>query len=427
LSPDQQTFDEFSDGRSGLELKDVTSNIVDSEHKSAPETDEGYPYIKTSDIENGRINFDEVSYVNEDAYEEWTQRLTPESGDIVVTREAPVGRVGFIPEGKQICLGQRTVLIRPDPEYIDNQFLRYVLLSEEIQNRLESLSTGSTVDHLNMSDLRSLELPSLPDMETQKKIGKILSNFDRKFDLNQRRNEILEEMAQILFEYWFVDYGHYSTNTQSPEQNPPEDFTKGSLGDIAEINHSRTDPGDQPGRTYHYYSFSGYDEGPQPELEKGENINSAKYEVSDNTVLLSKLNPGINRVWRVKDSHEHSISSTEFVNLEPKGDQALNFIYLLAKSDHFRSYLESHTTGTSGSHQRVKQKDILNYTLFVPSKEELDKFNSIVQPLLESIANNRAECNTLEEVRDTLLPKLISGEVRVNNINLEDLEVSSEV
>jgi type I restriction enzyme S subunit len=427
LTPNQQTFDDFSDEESRPELKDVTSNIVDSEHKSAPESDEGYPYVKTSDIENGRIDFDNVSYVDSDAYEEWTQRLTPEPGDIVITREAPVGRVGFIPYGKQICLGQRTVLIRPDPDYIDTQFLRYILLSDNIQNRLDSLSTGSTVDHLNMSDLRSLELPSLPDLKTQKKIGKILSNFDSKIELNQNRNEILEKIAQCLFKYWFIDFGPYSSDKHSSDQQSPEGFTQGSLGDIAEINHSRTQPGDHPERVFQLYSFSGYDEDTQPELERGEEINSAKYEVSDKTVLVSKLNPSIQRVWRVYKSPEYGISSTEFVNLEPKSDNVLNFIYLLAKSNHFQSYLESHTTGTSGSHQRVKQKDILNYSLSIPPKKELQKFNSIVQPLLESIANNRAECNNLEELRDTLLPKLISGELRVNDINLEDIEISSGV
>jgi type I restriction enzyme, S subunit len=427
LTPNQQTFDDLLDEKSKPELKDVTSHIVDSEHKSAPESDEGYPYIKTSDIENGRIDFDDVSYVDKDAYEEWTQRLTPEPGDIVITREAPVGRVGFIPDGRQICLGQRTVLIRPDPDHINNQFLRYILLTGDIQNRLNSLSTGSTVDHLNMSDLRSLELPSLPDLETQKKIGRMLSNFDEKIELSQKRSDILEEIAQYLFEYWFVDYGPYSLDKQSSDHQSPEGFTRGSLGEIAEINHSRIEPGDHPTRVFQHYSFSGYDEDTQPELEKGEEIKSAKYEVSDNTVLVSKLNPNIQRVWRVENSPEHGISSTEFVNLEPKTDYTLSFIYLLAKSNHFQGYLESHTTGTSGSHQRVKQKDILDYSLSIPHEQELQKFNSIVQPLLESIATSRVECNNLENLRDTLLPKLMSGEVRIDGINLEDIEVDSEV
>ena len=427
MTPNQQTFDNFSEEEARPELKDVTSHIVDSEHKSAPESDAGYPYIKTSDIENGRIDFDDVSYVDKDAYEEWTQRLTPQPGDIVITREAPVGRVGFIADGRQICLGQRTVLIRPDPDHIDNQFLRYLLLTDDIQNRLNSLSTGSTVDHLNMSDLRSLELPSLPDLKTQKKIGKMLSNFDEKIELNQKRNEILEEIAQCLFEYWFVDYGPYSSDRQSSDNHSPEGFTQGSLGEIAEINHSRIEPGDHPEKVFQLYSFSGYDEDTQPELEKGEEINSAKYEVSDNTVLVSKLNPSIQRVWRVEISPEYGISSTEFVNLEPKTDYDLNFVYLLAKSNQFKSYLESHTTGTSGSHQRVKQQDILNYSLSIPPEQELQKFNSLVQPLLESVATNRAECDNLENLRDTLLPKLISGEVRVNDISLDDLEVDSEV
>lgn len=427
MTSNQRTFNDFSDGDNRPELKELASHIVDSEHKSAPESDEGYPYIKTSDIENGRIDFDDVSCVDEDAYEEWTQRLTPEPGDIVITREAPVGRVGFIPEGKEICLGQRTVLVRPDPNRIDNQFLRYLLLTNNIQNRLNSLSTGSTVDHLNMSDLRSLELPRLPNIKTQKKVGKMLSNFDKKIELNQRRNEILEEIAQCIFEYWFIDYGVYFSEKQSLDQQSPEGFTEGALGEIAEINHSRIEPENHPERTFSLYSFSGYDEDTQPELEKGEEINSAKYKVDDNTVLVSKLNPSIQRVWRVANSPEHGISSTEFVNLEPKKDYALNFIYLLAKSNQFKSYLESHTTGTSGSHQRVKQKDILNYSLSIPPEKELQKFNSVVQPLLESVVTNRAECNNLENLRDTLLPKLTSGEVRVNDISLDDLEVDIEV
>ena len=427
MTPDDQTFDDSLDGTSGPELRDVTSHIVDSEHKSAPESEEGYPYIKTSDIENGRINFDNVSYVSESAYKEWTQRLTPKSGDVVLTREAPVGRVGYVPDGKQICLGQRTVLIRPDSEKIDNQFLRYLLLSENIQNRFKSLSTGSTVDHLNLSDLRSLELPALPDINTQRKIGKILSNFDKKIDLNQKRNELLEEIAVCLFENWFIDYGPYNLSNVSSDTRSPEDFKQGSLGDIAEINHSRIEPENHPERLFQYYSFSGYDEDTLPELERGENIKSAKYEVSDDTILVSKLNPSIQRIWRVKNSQEHGISSTEFVNLEPKKNHALNYIYLLTKSNNFQNYLESHTTGTSGSHQRVKQKDILGYSLAIPPEDELKKFNSIVQPVLDSVDNNKTECTTLENLRDTLLPKLISGEIRVNDINLEDLEVSNEV
>ena len=427
MTPNQQTFDDSSDGTSIPELRDVTSHIVDSEHESAPESEDGYPYIKTSDIENGRIDFDNVSYVDKKAYEEWTQRLTPKSGDIVLTREAPVGRVGFIPDGKQVCLGQRTVLIRPDSDCIDKQFLRYLLLRENMQNRFKSLSTGSTVDHLNLSDLRSLELPTLPDTNAQRKIGNMLSNFDRKIDLNQERNELLEEIALCLFENWFVDYNPYPISNESSDNQSPENFNQGSLGDVAEIKHSRNEPEEYPEKLFQLYSFSGYDEDTQPELEYGENIKSAKYEVGDDTVLVSKLNPSIQRIWRVKNSPERGISSTEFVNLEPKMDYALNYIYLLTKSNNFQKYLESHTTGTSGSHQRVKQKDILSYPLAIPPEDELKKFNSIIQPILDSVDSSRTECTALENLRDTLLPKLVSGEIRVNDINLEDLEVSSEV
>lgn len=234
MTSEQQKLDDLKEEAS-LELRDATTDIVDSEHKSAPEVDEGYPYIKTSDIENGRIHFDDVSYVDEEAYEEWTRRLAPEPGDIVLTREAPVGRVGIVPEGKQVCLGQRTVLIRPDTEILDNQFLRYLLLTDDVQNRFEALSSGSTVDHLNLSDLRSYELPDLPNIEDQEKIGRILSNFDEKIKTNQEINERLEEIAQAIFEHWFVDFEPYECFKDSERGRIPEKFEVTGLTEIANV------------------------------------------------------------------------------------------------------------------------------------------------------------------------------------------------
>lgn len=232
MTSEQQSFDDLEKEESRTVLRDVTLNIVDSEHKSAPESEDGYPYIKTSDIENGRINFDDVSYVNEEAYEEWTRRLTPEPGDIIFTREAPVGRIGLIPNDEEVCLGQRTVLIRPDPEKLDNQYLRYLLLSEDIQNRLNSLSTGSTVDHLNLSDLRSFELPSLPNLQNQKKIGQMLSNFDEKIELDKTILSLLEKITQTIFENKFVEFEPYNQFKQTSIGRVPEGFEVVEVDDL---------------------------------------------------------------------------------------------------------------------------------------------------------------------------------------------------
>ncbi|MFB6186123.1 MAG: restriction endonuclease subunit S, partial [Halobacteriaceae archaeon] len=256
MTSEQRTFEEL-EGKEGsqVELRDVTTDIVDSEHKSAPESEDGYPYVKTSDIENGRINFDDVSYVDEDAYQEWTERLTPKPGDIILTREAPVGRVGLIPEGKKVCLGQRTVLIRPDSEKLDNQYLRYLLLSDDIQNRFDSLSTGSTVDHLNLEDLRSFTLPKLPKLEHQRKIGKILSNLDKKYRINNKIIKNLRGLSQSLYQYRFEEFQPYNEFKESEIGQIPEDFQVIELGDICELTGGSSFPKEEQGKSSGDYPF----------------------------------------------------------------------------------------------------------------------------------------------------------------------------
>lgn len=142
------------------------------------------------------------------------------------------------------------------------------------------------------------------------------------------------------------------------------------IGDLAEKDHQRIDPRDE--ESYSLYSFSAYDDNnEQPVAESGSEINSAKYRVPDNSVLISKLNPRINRVWRVETTEENAICSTEFIVLKPKPGVPLDYLYAILNEPTFRNHLVKLTTGTSGSHQRVKQRDILQYE--IPKYKESEK------------------------------------------------------
>ena len=126
-------------------LAEVCELIVDCEHKTAPTQAEGYPSIRTPNIGRGRLILDGVNRVSEETYKKWTQRATPYANDLVLAREAPIGNVAIIPRNLKVCLGQRTVLIRPDKEKIDPYYLLYLLLGDELQSRILSLSNGATV------------------------------------------------------------------------------------------------------------------------------------------------------------------------------------------------------------------------------------------------------------------------------------------
>ena len=209
-----------------ITLDEVCELIVDCEHKTAPKQDAGYPSIRTPNIGRGYFILENVNRVSRETYEKWTQRAVPRYGDLIIAREAPVGNVAMIPKCLEVCLGQRTVLIRPDQTKADSRFLTYLLLGDEVQGSIHSQTNGATVAHLNMRDIRSLELPFLPDLPTQRKIAGILSAYDDLIENNLRRIKILEEMARTLYREWFVYFRYPGYESAQ--------FVESSLGQIPE-------------------------------------------------------------------------------------------------------------------------------------------------------------------------------------------------
>ena len=187
-------------------LNDVCELIVDCEHKTAPTQEFGYPSIRTPNIGRGRFILDGVNRVSGETYQLWTRRAVPRPGDLIMAREAPVGNVAMIPMGLNPCLGQRTLLIRPDQSKIDPSFLNYYLNGPVVQAQIQSKTNGATVAHLNMKDVRGMALPELPPLPTQQRIAGILSAYDELIESSQRRIKILEAMARGLYREWFVHF-----------------------------------------------------------------------------------------------------------------------------------------------------------------------------------------------------------------------------
>ena len=183
-------------------LKYICELIVDCEHKTAPTQETGYPLIRTPNIGIGHLMLDGVNRVSEAIYQEWSRRTIPQSGDLILAREAPVGNVAIIPKDSKVCLGQRTVLIRPDKNEVCSMFLVYLMLGDEIQAKLLGRSTGAIVHHLNMTDIRNLELPRLPSLSTQRKIADFLDHKTQQIDelisAEGQKIELLKEYRQSL-------------------------------------------------------------------------------------------------------------------------------------------------------------------------------------------------------------------------------------
>lgn len=173
-----------------MKLLDVCEMIVDCPHSTAKDEGEGYPLIRTPNVGKGRLKFASVHRVSADVYNKRNERAVPQEDDLILAREAPVGNVAIIKQGQKVCLGQRTVLIRPNKKLVDPDYLTYYLLSPQIQHALRSASNGATVSHLNMSSIRALDV-EFPEKEIQRKIGRLLAGLDDKMELNNCINENL--------------------------------------------------------------------------------------------------------------------------------------------------------------------------------------------------------------------------------------------
>lgn len=187
-------------------LQRLCKLIVDCPHSTPKWTDKGFVVLRNQNIRFGRLDLSNPSYTDEEHYNYRIKRGVPSFGDIVLTREAPMGEVCAIPKDLKCCLGQRMVLIRPDPKKLDFTYLLYALQGKSIQHQIGwSKGTGTTVSNLRIPILKALEIPDLP-LKEQREVAHKLKTLDDKIALNRRTNATLEAMAQSLFKSWFVDF-----------------------------------------------------------------------------------------------------------------------------------------------------------------------------------------------------------------------------
>jgi len=181
------------------------------------------------------------------------------------------------------------------------------------------------------------------------------------------------------------------------------------------ISREGLNPGNWPEEVFDHYSIPAYDDGRLPIAESGALIKSNKSVVSPDSVLISKLNPHIPRVWLPAVSGQRrSVCSTEFLVTRPVGVMSRAYLYALFSSNAFLEVFGTLVTGTSGSHQRVQPEGLLNLDIVMPPNELITRFTQLVQPFYERVSHNLHESRSLAELRDALLPRLLSGEVQVS-------------
>jgi len=295
---------------------------------------------------------------------------------------------------------------------------------------LRSLNLGkndgaAAVPGVNRNQLHLLPV-RWPDPDTQSRIGLILSTLDVLIENNRRRIALLEQMAQATYEEWFVHFRYPGHDAHclvgTPLGSIPAGWEGGGLSAIVNLDRTTVHPHRSPDELFDHYSIPAFDNGRLPALDAGDTIKSGKFLLTGPAVLVSKLNPRIERTWLVAPTPDRrSVGSTEFLVLRPTAGISLEFLYLLVRSGSFQERLRELSGGTSTSHQRAKPEDFLGIPVIAPPESLASQIPDLVGPQMSMTRNLRLEIRKLESIRDLLLPKLVTGQIDVSNLDLDVL------
>ena len=368
-------------------------------------------YLDTGSITEGRIDEIQTLYPGVDKIPSRARRKAS-VGDILFSTVRPNQKhYGIIEAGTEnLLVSTGFTVVTVDTTIADPYFIYYYLTQSSVIESLQAIAEQSTSTYpsIKPSDIEDIEL-DLPELETQKKIGSTLRMLDRKIALNEEINDNLEQQAQAIY--------HERFETVSPN-DLPSDWRIVTLGEVATISNKSFNPLKEPEILLEHYSIPAFDEARFPVFELSTSIKSNKFIIDTSCFMISKLNPTTKRVWKPYCLTGNAVCSTEFIVYKAKDQSITDFLYSVIDSGSFSDFMCSHVTGSTGSRQRTTPSDTLSYELILPSEDELAEFQSLVSPMYAQMRINAIENDKLKRLRDSLLPKLMSGEIDVSSVHL---------
>lgn len=392
-------------------IKELCMVVADCPHSTPKWTSSGKIVIRSNNIKNGKINFSSPSYTDEKNFEIRTKRAMPRGGDLIITREAPMGEVGMVPENMECCLGQRMVLLRVNPEVCDNYYLLYCIQSKYVQHQISwSEGTGTTVSNLRIPYLERIKIPYV-SLENQKKISSILKYIEEKIINNEMINKNLLEQALAIYKDWFCDYA-------LSDGILPENWKITTIGAISSlvtrgIAPKYDDSSDQIVLNQKCIRDHTIDISlSRRHLPK--KINE-KW-ISKGDLLINSTGTGtLGRVAQVWFEANNMTVDSHVTIVRPKDPILQSYIGFWGLSH--ESEIEAQHTGSTGQTELPRDR-VKAMELPLPDEDTLSKFNELVIPMTSTVISTQEENARLSQLRDALLHKLMSGELDVSGINI---------
>ncbi|CAA6816897.1 MAG: Type I restriction-modification system, specificity subunit S (EC [uncultured Sulfurovum sp.] len=446
-----------------LSLRDCITHKKGYAFKSKDYQEDGTPIVKVTNLTDNSIDMSSVVFVNEDIAKS-NKSVSLKQNDIIIATvgswatnpASVVGKTVKVPSGAQnALLNQNAVIIRPIDEKIDKIFLYYLLKNQSFGKYLVSNAQGSANQaSITLNDIYSYQT-TIPSLLIQKKIAHILSTLDDKIELNRKMNQTLEEMAQALFKSWFVDFDpvHVKVNAAGREDALgykvgctsdaeleqaatalgvskevlelfpnsfvesemgmiPEGWEGGSLSDIAVFENERISQEELTQKNY--ISTENMLENKKGIRDASSLPNSVSVpSFEPRQTLVSNIRPYFKKIWLANISGGRS---ADVLGFKSKDDNTNEFLFNVLYQDQFFAYMM--LTSIGAKMPRGDKKAIMQFSMALPSVKLMQFFSMKVKSFYTLVANNHQEIKTLQKTRDTLLPKLLSGELDVSEVDI---------
>lgn len=400
-------------------LDSLCISIFDCPHSTPDWKSEGFPVIRNYNIKDGTIDINELSYVDENTYIERTKRAIPEENDIVISREAPMGKACIIPKNFKCCLGQRLVLLKVNKEICNPLYLLYALSSDFVQKQINRVDlTGSIVSNLNISALKELIIPVIP-LSEQDKISECLASLDKKIQNNKKQIETLESLAKTIYDYWFVQFdfpnedgkpykssGGKMVWNEELKREIPEGWILRTLNDLLLVSKDRIASNEIEDRVYvpieaiprNKMSFS--------ETSDIDKAATGLCSFEEKAILFSNR-----RVYfhKVSISPFKGVTRDTVIIMYPKNKSNLGYAFQIVNSDH---YIEYATKNSYGTEQPVlATPTALSYKYACPITGSDIIYSKKVAKIIDKVLEMEREIKVLTALRNFLIPLLVNGQV----------------
>lgn len=417
-----------------IPLSKTTKFIVDNRGKTVPTVEKGIALIATNCVTNDHLYpwYESLRFISQETYDTWF-RAHPNPGDILLTlKGSQNGAICLVPDPVDFCIAQDMVAIRANEEVVDPLFLFAALRSPGVQSQIKNLDVSGVIPHFKKTDFDKLHLP-YPDRTTQEEIGRTYFELSAKIDVNRRMTETLEAMARAVFKSWFVDFDPVCAKSEGRDPGLPKHvadlfpdsfvdsemgkipngWEAGTLADVASLNPENWSKDTRPD-TIHYVDLSNTKWGRIESVTahaRQDAPSRAQRVLKPGDTIVGTVRPGNGSYAFVTE--EKLTGSTGFAVLRPHRQEYREYVYLAATA---AENIEELAHLADGAAYPAVRPEVVAATVSIqPPDFVLTSFAKTAGPLLARIAASDRESRTLAALRDTLLPKLISGELRVRD------------